>query len=192
MFFLARFFSPYTNKRTDKYGGSLKNRLRFAEEIAKQARKKVETDFPIQIKVNSNDRFHSTIPENELININNFYLLAREIEKAGFNAINVSGRGFVRKDLSSLDKQSYFVKYAESINVNIPVIVTGGNRSLSLMEQILQNNKVDFFGLARPFIREPDLANRWLEGQGDDSCRCINCNKCILEKEPVSCIQENG
>jgi 2,4-dienoyl-CoA reductase-like NADH-dependent reductase (Old Yellow Enzyme family) len=187
-YLLSSFLSPSTNIRTDKFGGSIENRVRIIRDIMDQAREQVGDDFLIQIKVNCYD----IIPGG--ININNFPELAMEIEKTGIDAINVSGMFPLRKNIDSPEKQSYFLEYAESLNVKVPIILTGGNRSIELLEGILQNGKVDFFGLARPLVREPDLPNRWLQGSGGADSTCISCNGCydkILTNpgEPLFCIQ---
>jgi 2,4-dienoyl-CoA reductase-like NADH-dependent reductase (Old Yellow Enzyme family) len=77
------------------------------------------------------------------------------------------------------EKQSYFLKYAERLDLSIPVILVGGNRDVERLEQILQDGKVDFISLCRPLICEPDLPNRWLEGRGGSHAECISCNSCI-------------
>jgi 2,4-dienoyl-CoA reductase-like NADH-dependent reductase (Old Yellow Enzyme family) len=186
-YLLCSFLSPYTNKRTDKYGGSTENRVRIIRDIVTQARQLVGTDFPIIIKVNSDDGVKGGIDAES------FPELANEVEKAGVDAIDVSGNNCIQASIDSPEKESYFLKAAESIDVNVPVILTGGNRSIGRLEKILQDSaKIEFFGIARPLIREPGLPKRWLEGQGDDVAKCIHCNGCFgtISKGPVHCIQE--
>jgi hypothetical protein len=59
------------------------------------------------------------------------------------------------------------------------VILVGGNRNIERLEEIVRQGKVDFVALCRPLIREPDLPNRWQEGRGGKTTRCISCNSCI-------------
>ena len=59
----------------------------------------------------------------------------------------------------------------------MPIILVGGNRSLSLMEDILNNSKIQYFSLSRPFLREPNLINRW-GGEDNSKAKCISCGKC--------------
>ena len=188
---LSSFLSPLTNKRTDDYGGSVGNRVRLVREIVEQAKTKVGKDFPIIIKLNCDDSFSPTITSEDGINIDNFHLLASEIEKAGFDAIELSSNSNIRKNIVTLDKESYFCKYAENLNLNIPIILTGGNRSLNNIEEILKNSEIDFFGFARPFIREPDLAKQWLEQGNTVKSKCISCNLCLDDSTPLHCMQEN-
>jgi 2,4-dienoyl-CoA reductase-like NADH-dependent reductase (Old Yellow Enzyme family) len=187
-YLLSSFLSPLTNIRTDKFGGSIENRVRIITDIMDQARELVGEDFLIQIKVNCYD----IIPGG--IDINNFPELAMKIEKTGIDAINISAMLAPRENIDSPEKQSYFLKYAEALDVDVPIILTGGNRSIELLEGILQNGKVDFFGLARPLVREPDLPDRWLQGSGEAESTCISCNGCLDKMrtnpdEPLFCTQ---
>lgn len=172
-YLLSSFLSPYTNRRTDKYGGSMDKRVTIVREIVAQVRQRIGADFPILIKMNCNDNVEGGI------DINSFPALAKEIAKTGVDAIEVSGNNPIREDLYQPEKQSYFRKYVEKLNMDIPVILTGGNKSIELIEKIAQKGKVDFFGFARPLISEPNLPNRWLEGIGGEECTCISCNLCL-------------
>jgi 2,4-dienoyl-CoA reductase-like NADH-dependent reductase (Old Yellow Enzyme family) len=168
-YLLSSFLSPFTNTRTDKYGGSMKNRARIVREIVAQARTLVGNGFPILIKMNCDDNVEGGI------NLDSFPALAKEIEKSGVQAIEVSGNDAARGP----GEESYFLKYAQRLDLKVPVILTGGNRSIERLEQVIKTRAADFFGMARPLIREPDLPNRWLEARGDDKAACISCNRCL-------------
>jgi 2,4-dienoyl-CoA reductase-like NADH-dependent reductase (Old Yellow Enzyme family) len=172
-YLLSSFLSSYTNTRTDRYGGSLAKRVTVVREIVERARALVGPEFPILIKMNCEDGVAGGI------DIDNFPELAREIEKAGIQAVEVSGNNPIRGPLASADDESYFLKYLRRVELSIPLILTGGNRSVERLEAILKTGKPDFFGLARPLLREPDLPNRWLEGRGGPESTCISCNRCI-------------
>lgn len=90
--------------------------------------------------------------------------------------------------LKTLEKESYYWKYAAQIaeEVKVPIILVGGNRSLDLMNEILEKTKIQYFSLSRPFIREPDLINRWA-GEDKSRAKCISCNKCFNPKG-IECI----
>ena len=171
-FLLNTFLSPYTNKRTDQYGDSMQNRVRIIGEIVDRI-KTAYPNFPVFIKASCTDAVG-----DEGININNFPQLADELAKTGIDAIEISGNDTTRTDLKDPEKQSYYTMYAEKLNVDIPVILTGGNKSIDIMEKICKGGKVDYFGLARPLIREPNLPNHWLEDINKVECDCISCNKC--------------
>lgn len=190
-YFLSRFLSPFMNRRTDEYGGSARNRARIVREIVSKAREKVG-DFPILIKMNCTDHVEGGI------DIDTFPEMAEEIETAGVNAIEVSGgivECLVRTEeelgfrpfpdpeshtrINTPEKQCYHLKYAEKLELGIPVILVGGNRDIERLEKIVQQGKVDFIALCRPLISEPDLPNRWLEGRGSNTTDCISCNSCL-------------
>ncbi len=206
---LSRFLSPYTNRRTDEYGGSAKNRARIVREIVAGAGEQVG-DFVIFIKMNCTDYVEGGI------DLDTFPELAQEIERAGVDAIEVSGGMWdclVRSEeelgfrpvpapeshtrIHKPEKQSYFLKYAERLDLDIPVILVGGNKDVELLENIVRRQKADFIAMCRPLIHEPDLPNRWLEGRGSSSADCISCNSCIHamivhpgrpEPDVVSCV----
>ena len=171
-YLLSSFLSPYTNTRTDQYGGSMERRVTIIREIVAQARALAGRQFPILIKMNCDDGVQGGI------DIDSFPALAREIEKAGVQAIEVSGNNAARQS-SAPEGQSYFLKYVERLELKVPVILTGGNRSIERLEQVFKTGKPDFFGLARPLVREPDLPNRWLEGRGGPESTCTSCNRCL-------------
>lgn len=172
-YLLSSFLSPYTNTRTDKYGGSLEKRVAVIREIVEQARPLVGPDFPILIKVNCDDQVEGGI------DIGNFPQLAGEIEKAGVQAMEVSGNNPIREKISTAEEQSYFLKHAQALQLKIPVILTGGNRSVERIEQIGKAGRPQFFGFARPLLREPDLPARWRDSRGASDAACISCNRCI-------------
>jgi 2,4-dienoyl-CoA reductase-like NADH-dependent reductase (Old Yellow Enzyme family) len=171
-YLLCAFLSPLTNTRTDRYGGSLEKRVTVVREIVEQARALVGPDFPILIKVNGDDFAAGGTGTDS------FPQVASEIEKAGVEAVEVSGTNPVRENVGP-EEQSYFLKHARTLRLGVPVILTGGNRSLERLEQIAQAGTPDFFGLARPLLREPDLPARWREGRGASEAACISCNRCI-------------
>jgi 2,4-dienoyl-CoA reductase-like NADH-dependent reductase (Old Yellow Enzyme family) len=188
---LSRFLSPYTNRRDDAYGGSARNRARIVQEIVSAARERVGS-FPILIKINGTDY----VPGGT--DLSSFSELAREVAQSGVDAIEISGGmwdclvqgeeelGFPavpspesHTRLTSADKESYFLKYAENVALSVPVILVGGNRDVERLEAVVRQGKVDFVALCRPLIHEPDLPKRWLEGRGPIGARCISCNACL-------------
>ena len=187
-YLLSSFLSPYTNKRTDKYGGSLQERVHIVRATMDQARQRVGSEFPILIRLNSNDVMPGGIRPD------NFSILAKEVEETGVDAIDVSGNDPIKADIDTVEEETYFLEGARAAKVDIPLIVTGGNRTIDHMEGLLKQNGIGFFGMSRPLIREADLPNRWLAAQGDASATCISCNGCfgaIMRGETAYCVQEN-
>ncbi len=207
-YLLSEFLSPYTNKRTDEYGGSTVNRVKIIEDIYRKIVELVGTDFPILIKVNVDDFIEGGIDLNESKKI------AERFSQLGFSAIETSScmwavvlrskeelgwtPTFVpesRIGINSRDKEAYHLLYAREIKKvigNVPLILVGGIRSLDVIEEILAEENADFIGLSRPLIREPDLPNRWFKGIGGLTADCISCNGCVgvVAQESVRCTQK--
>jgi 2,4-dienoyl-CoA reductase-like NADH-dependent reductase (Old Yellow Enzyme family) len=188
---LSCFLSPYTNRRDDAYGGSVENRVRIVGEIISGARE-TAGNFPILIKMNATDYLEGGI------DLETFPELAKEIERVGVDAIEVSGGmwdclarpeealGFrpvpapeSHTRIHSPEKQSYFLRYAERLDLDVPVILVGGNRDVERLEEIVRRGAADYIALCRPLLSEPDLPNRWREGRGASTTDCISCNSCI-------------
>ncbi len=183
-FLLNAFLSPATNQRDNEYGGSAARRAAIVAKIVAAARREVGPNYPILIKVNCNDQ-----GEDEA-GLAGFAELAGELEKAGVDAVDVSGRNAVRTEIDRPEKEAFFLPFAERARVKVPLIVTGGHRSIERMEAVVQGGNVQFLGLARPLVREPDLPRRFLEGSRAVAA-CISCNRCLsaLGKGPTRCFQ---
>lgn len=181
-YLINTFISPYTNRRTDKYGGPLENRIRIVDNSVNEIRKRTGSDFIVAIKLSCDDGSSDNGHPGE-INIKSFNQLAKAIERTGIDTIDISGSQKpgdpMRTNLDTLNKQSFYLPFAESLEVDVPVILGCGNRNAELLEDIIQDGNVDFFNFARPLIREPDLASRWLQGHGPSAAECQNTNLCF-------------
>jgi len=190
---LSCFLSPYSNRRQDEYGGSVRNRTRIVREIVAGARERVG-EYPLLIKVNGTDYLEGGL------DLDSFSELAAELERAGLDALEVSGGMWdclVRSEqelgfppapspeshtrIGHPSRQSYFLPYAQRLALAIPVILVGGNRDVERLEDILCRGEADFIALCRPFISEPHLPRRWLERRGSSGSDCISCNGCLYE-----------
>ncbi|EPE27258.1 FMN-linked oxidoreductase [Glarea lozoyensis ATCC 20868] len=164
-YLLAQFLSPTTNKRTDKYGGSLENRLRLILEIAEEVRKRVSKEFIIGIKVNSVEfQDKGFTPEDAKG-------LCQALEKARFDYVELSGGtyeslAFGHKRESTKKRESFFIEFAEEIVkplTKTKTYITGGMKSVGAMVKALDT--VDGVGLARPTCQEPRFPKEILEGK---------------------------
>ena len=181
-YLLAQFFSPYTNHRDDRWGGSLENRLRIHREIYRAIREKVGEDFPILLKFGLADGFAGGVGVEE--GVAAATLLALE----GFDAMEISqglrGAWFketeFRTNIHGLDPEAYFRDWCRRVKhrVKIPIIMVGGLRSFALMEEIVEKGEADYVSLCRPFIREPGIVNVWKSGDYRRAA-CISCNRCF-------------
>jgi 2,4-dienoyl-CoA reductase-like NADH-dependent reductase (Old Yellow Enzyme family) len=178
-FLLSMFLNPYYNRRCDDYGGSIGNRARIIFESYRSVREAVGDDFPIFIKVNAEDFMDEGLTSEDSL------FVCKSLSEMGVDLIEVSGGSFssmegmgpIRTNLNSRDKEAYFSDYAERIaeEVDVPVALVGGNRSMDCMNTILNHSKIEYFSLARPFIREPDLVKRWQSGDTEPAL-CQSCN----------------
>lgn len=187
-YMMSQFLCPHYNQRTDEYGGSIENRARILVEIVSEMRKVVSKEFPIMIKINSEDFMEDGLTSEESI------IVGQLLEKVGLDAIEVSGGNescvaVLENNLGPARKMvnvrkgtsSYFANHAAKLvkSVSIPVILTGGNRDFSLMENLHNEEGISFFAIGRPLIREANLIDMWTE---DSSYRakCASCNKCYF------------
>lgn len=177
-YLISSFLSPYTNERTDRYGGDVSGRAQIVREIMERSRELVGDDYPIFIKINCDDR-GGTEPEDLEGGIDRpiFIETANELAKMKIDALDVSGNNCSQAGLAKPEEQSYFKEDAFALDLDIPIILTGGNRRADDLNDLLETYEVDFMGISRPLIREPDLANKWLSGERS-STECISCNKC--------------
>ena len=186
-YLLSQFLCPHYNRRTDEYGGSIENRGKIIFEVYEEIRKKVGDDFPIFIKINSKDFIEDGLTSEESI------IISKRLSELGIDAIEISGGnesnqsvldnnlGPVRNKVNlGKGRESYFKEHAAKLaeQINVPVILVGGNRHLEVMEEILNNTKIKYFSLARPLISEPGLINRWASGDTKKQ-KCISCNQCF-------------
>jgi len=206
-YLISQFLSSYTNKRTDEYGGSIENRIRFVENIYKRSRELVGNDFPILIKMNCDDFLEGGITLEESKKI------TKMLSNIGFDAIELSScmwetvkrkkkdlgwrPTFIpesRMSIGIMNKPAYHLPYAREIKkeVDIPLILVGGINSSKLVEDILQSGDADFVSFSRPLIREPDLPKRWMKGIGSELVECEYCNSCLLTlaKEGLHCTKK--
>ena len=166
-YLVSQFLSPHHNTRTDQWGGSEENRRRFVIEVYKSIRKHVGDDFPISIKLNSADFQKGGFTEEESIHT----ILA--LANSGIDLIEVSGGTYeapvmtgIRQKESTKKREAYFLDFADKVRkfTRIPLVVTGGFRTLGAMANAIQSDEIDFVGLARSLAIEPDLPNKLLNG----------------------------
>lgn len=206
-YLLSSFLSPRTNQRKDQYGGSFENRIRITKDIYEQARKKVNEHFPILIKINSTDFLPNGMDLAEAIRV------GRALSKVGFAAIEVSGGMWEaatrnqeelgwppvilpesRTAIKTQDQEAYFLQGAKALKeeTDTTIILVGGLRSFSKIEEVLTSKVADFVSISRPLIRQPNLPNLWLSGEGPDKAECVSCNACLpVSNASIACRVKN-
>jgi 2,4-dienoyl-CoA reductase-like NADH-dependent reductase (Old Yellow Enzyme family) len=150
---MSQFLTPHYNQRTDEYGGSIENRTRMLVETHHVMREATGYDFPIWVKVNCTDGIPDGITDED------FDYICRTLKGIGADAIEISGNWTPHAFKSG----AYFKDAAAKAAAenDIPVILTGGNRKLLDMTEILNGTKISFFGMARPFSREIAIIERF-------------------------------
>ncbi|MDD4749008.1 MAG: NADH:flavin oxidoreductase [Methanosarcinaceae archaeon] len=193
-FLLSNFLSPYTNRRTDRWGGSVENRTRIVTEIVKGIKEKAGSDFPILAKLNATDGFRAgSSKAKQALDAPECVEIAKILEKAGICALEISGgiseagSVTIKSDINSRAKEAYFKKYSKLIKqaVGIPLILVGGIRTVSLMQELLEEGYADLISMSRPFICEPDLILKIKKGEVEKA-RCVSCNLCF-DIEGIKC-----
>jgi 2,4-dienoyl-CoA reductase-like NADH-dependent reductase (Old Yellow Enzyme family) len=167
-YLVSQFLSGRTNIRKDQWGGSMENRARFAREIYKNIRSKVGDNFPISIKINSADFQKGAFSEDESLQV------IKWLSEDGIDLIEVSGGTYEKAAMmgqelreSTKKREAYFSDFIVKARkvTNTPLMLTGGFRTMEAMEEALENNELDIIGMARPFARNINVANDFLEGK---------------------------
>ncbi|MBL4937585.1 FAD-dependent oxidoreductase [Clostridium sp. YIM B02515] len=187
-YLIGQFISPYTNKRTDKYGGSFMNRMRFITEIIMGIRNICGPNFPISVRI-SGDEF----VEGGL-NLEGAVKAALYLESIGVNAINVSSglyeSGYTIIEPIAFD-QGWKRHLAQAVKnaVKIPVIATDVIRKPDFAESLIAEGNVDFVALGRAQLADPEWGIKAMEGRDEDIRPCISCLHCIEELEGCKTIK---
>jgi 2,4-dienoyl-CoA reductase-like NADH-dependent reductase (Old Yellow Enzyme family) len=183
-YLLGSFLTPYTNHRTDKFGGNIFNRTRIVIDIFNSLKDEVGKKFPIMIKLQTQD---GDLPGG--LTLDEGLEITKIVYQTGFDAIEPSGGGgdLIGTDwllpsvaIDSPEEENYFlptVREIRTLTGNCPLLLMGGIRNPLSAEKFIQEGTTDFISLSRPLICEPDLVNRWQRGD-HSSALCESCNSC--------------
>ncbi|MFD2164804.1 NADH:flavin oxidoreductase/NADH oxidase family protein [Thalassotalea euphylliae] len=162
-YLISQFLSPLTNKREDKWGGSIENRARFLMEVLKLVRANVDEHFIVSVKLNSADFQRGgfdTDDAHQVVNmLEGLNLDFVELSGGSYEAPAMQGK---TADERTLAREAYFLEFAEQIaaTATMPIMVTGGIKRLPVAEQVLAAN-VQLAGMATALAMTPDLPNKW-------------------------------
>jgi len=175
-YLLCSFVSPRSNKRTDAYGGDIRQRATYPLEVVREVRNALGPDFPLFYRMSGDE----LLPDG--ITLKEGAVLAGLLQQAGVDCIHVSGSNF-----ESMNQQSspiymepgHLVPLAEGIKnvVSVPVIAVGALNEPGLAEDVLESGKADLIAIGRQLLADPDLPRKAESGRAAQIRPCIRCNE---------------
>ncbi|MBK8397400.1 MAG: NADH:flavin oxidoreductase/NADH oxidase family protein [Leptospiraceae bacterium] len=166
-YLISQFLSPLTNQRTDQWGGTLENRMRFLFEIYRNMRSALGKEFPIAVKLNSKDFQKGGFSEEESSEV------AKTLCEEGIDLLEISGGTYEKAAMTGIHekettrlREAYFLEFAHLLRkqINCPLMVTGGFRTREGMDQAISEG-IDLIGLARTVAMDPNFPNKILSGE---------------------------
>ncbi|MGV0794913.1 NADH:flavin oxidoreductase/NADH oxidase family protein [Mycolicibacterium sp. XJ1819] len=163
-YLISQFLSPLTNRRDDEWGGDPVRRRRFLLAVVDAVRDAVGPTVPVAVKLNSSDFQRGGFDEDESMAV------VDSLGDAGVDLLEISGGTFEATAMmtgaseSTQAREAYFLDYAERVRARarMPLMLTGGLRSVAAMKEALRSGAVDVCGVARPLALEPDIGRRLL------------------------------
>lgn len=203
-YLLDQFAIAYFNNRTDEYGGSLDNRLRFAKEIVEAIKAKCGKNFPVSIRYSVRSYIkgfnRGALPGEEFEekgrDLEESLVVAKKLEEYGYDLLNCDNGSYdswywahppmyMPKACNLED-----VSKLKSV-VSIPVVCAGRFDDPELAEQAIANGQIDMLGMGRPLLADPDIVNKFYSGDLKNIRPCISCHQgClgrIFKEKDISC-----
>ena len=183
-YIIQQFISPNTNQRTDEYGGSFENRMRFVTEIIRGIRDVCGRDYPLMVRLTADEMYAKIGKPGKGYDIEYGKRVAKRLEELGVDAINVTSACYDAYNYwlepTSFEPgwRKYLSKEIKSV-VSIPVGGAGVIRTPAQAEKQLQDGDQDFIGSARTFICDPHWVKKAEEERPEEIRRCIGCLNCI-------------
>lgn len=189
-YLINEFLSPYSNRRTDEYGGSLDNRMRFPLEVVRAVRQAVGPGFPVLYRMSADEKVPGGLTLDET------RPFAVRLEQEGVDALHVSA-GVYESAQWIIQPMSLprgcLLDLAREVRsvVKIPVIAVGRINDPEVAETALAEGKADLIALGRELLTDPDMPRKATEGRLDEIRRCIACCQgCIdelFQDHPITC-----
>lgn len=190
-YLITQFFSTYSNKRLDEYGGNFWNRTRFVREVIQNIRERCGKDFVIDIRLSGSEFVEGglTIEDTKTI--------ARMVEEAGVDMIHVSLGNYLTFDWnipSGYRAHGLIAEHGRAVKeaVSVPVTVVGRINDPFLADTIIASGQADLVGMGRASLADPAMPNKAKEGRFEDIRRCFGCDVgCIgvlLTDKPIQCV----
>ena len=178
---INQFLSPYFNKRTDEYGGSLEGRARLLLEVVDSVRAAVGPGFPIEVRMSGSELFEGGYTLEDGVSI-------AKLLDGRVDLIHVSAGsyqfGFFDTHPPMFSEHGCNVYLAAEIkkHVSTPVATIGALNDPAQMEEIIASGKADVVEMARALIADPELPSKVMEGRDDEIVRCLRCFVCMAER----------
>ncbi|WP_148895812.1 oxidoreductase [Geothermobacter ehrlichii] len=194
-YLIEQFMSPYSNKRTDEYGGSFENRMRFVKEIYLACREEVGEDYPIGIRISADEFAEGGLGLTDTQEI------AKFLEEMGFAYISVSAGTYSLTGLTMMlttmevpfAPLEYLAAGIKKAVKYTPVFTVNSIVDPVLADQILEKGSADMVGMTRAHLCDPEILKKAKEGNLDDIRACVRCNHGCIDHLfvdiPISCTQ---
>lgn len=187
-YLLQQFMSPYTNKRTDEYGGSMENRCRFMVRILEGIRAAVEPGFVVGARINGNDFIEGGNDQQACVEIAKY--LEPYVDYFNVSCgVYASASTMIEPCYYSEGWRTDFVKAIKS-NVQVPIIAVNTIKHPQTAEKLLEDGVSDFVGMSRMHIADPEVVNKTRAGREDlirKCLGCMNCNKSVVAGKNLHC-----
>ncbi|MCP5088083.1 MAG: FAD-dependent oxidoreductase [Rhodobacteraceae bacterium] len=195
-YLIAQFFNPRVNVRSDEYGGSFENRLRFAREVLDAVRTGAGDKIVVGMRLSGEEKDHDGLDQTECIEIARALAKDGVLDYLSVTAGTSSGlAGSIHIVPSMSFETGYTAPLAEALRatIDIPVFVAGRINQPQVAEEILSSGQADMCGMTRAMICDPRMPAKAKAGEPDEIRACVACNQaCIghmLNGYPISCIQ---
>jgi 2,4-dienoyl-CoA reductase-like NADH-dependent reductase (Old Yellow Enzyme family) len=187
---ISQFVSPYSNKRVDRYGGSLENRAKFAIEVLTAIRKKVGNKLALEYRISANELVAGGMKEEETIEF--VKMIEDKIDLLHVSAGVLSDNWTLPHMIQpTYLPHEYNVHRAEKLKkaLNIPITTVGSISSMEAADRIIAEGKADMVAMVRAILADPEIVNKALHGRTDarPCLRCFNCNKLTRNFYPIRC-----
>lgn len=179
-YILSSFISPYTNQRTDQYGGSRENRMRLPLEVIAAIREQVGSDYPLWIKLDGKE-----VGKPGGIQVEDAIEHARMVEAAGVDAITITsyhdtGVGKLHSESNIPHLESWNLPETARIKAAVKIPVIGSGRiEAEVGDATIGKGEADFIAMGRKLLADPHLPNKLLMGMPDKVRPCVYCYTCV-------------
>lgn len=176
-YIINAFISPYTNTRTDEYGGTPEKRMRLALDVYEVVRGTVGNAYPVGYRLSADEFVDGGLT------LDDTKIIAQKLEEAGVDFFDISAGTYesIQMTVANMDMPlGYLVYLAAAIKevVKVPVITTGRINDMVFADSIIGNNQADFVHMVRAFHADPEILIKSQKGQMDNVCMCMGCSKC--------------